>query len=93
VAFELDTVSEPVINTSCLSGFTNEAVLANEADTAFNIYEDVSALVAQLAVPNRDPVIPLDTFKEPVIIELLSAMTPLRATNSFGICYTLVHFP
>jgi hypothetical protein len=26
------------------------------------------------------------TFNEPVIDELLSAMIPLRATNSFGIC-------
>mgnify|MGYP000668178840 CR=1 FL=1 len=57
------------------------------------MYDDVTAFCAHDAVPNNDPVIPAVTLREPVIIELLSAMTPLRATNSFGICYTLVHFP
>jgi hypothetical protein len=49
------------------------------------MYDDVTAFCAQDAVPNNDPVIPAVTLREPVIIELLSAMTPLRATNSFGI--------
>jgi hypothetical protein len=89
VVIEPVTLSEPVTNTSCLSGLTNDAVLANEADTAFNIYDDVTALVAQDAVPNRDPVIPLDTFNDPVIIELLSAIMPFLATNSFGIYIVL----
>ena len=31
-------------------------MLANEADTACSIYEAVVALLAQLAVPNREPV-------------------------------------
>ena len=40
---------------------------------------------AVVAVPNSEPVIPLETFKDPVTKLLLSAMRPLRATNSFGI--------
>jgi hypothetical protein len=32
-----------------------------------------------------EPVMLLVTFKEPLIVELSSAMRPLRATNSFAI--------
>jgi hypothetical protein len=68
-----------------LSVVTDDAVLANDADIAFNIYDDVTAFCAQDAVPNNDPVIPAVTLREPVIVVLLSAMSPLRAINSFGI--------
>jgi hypothetical protein len=36
----------------------DDAVAANDADTAFNIKDDVAALFAQLEVPNNDPVNP-----------------------------------
>ena len=72
-----------VVANDALTAFkTYDAVVANDALTAFATNDAVVAFDAQLAVPNRDPVIPLVTFREPVITELLSAMTPLRATNS-----------
>ena len=46
-----------------------EAVAANEADTAFSTYEAVVAFCAQDAVPNKEPVI-LVAVKGPVIVEL-----------------------
>jgi hypothetical protein len=53
------------------------------------MYDDVTAFCAQDAVPNNDPVIPAVTLREPVIVVLLSAMSPLRAINSFGIYIVL----
>jgi hypothetical protein len=47
--------------------------------------EDVRELLAQEAVPNSDAVTPWVTLSEPVIIELLRAIMPFLATNSFGI--------
>jgi hypothetical protein len=46
---------DPEMNTDCTNGFTYEAVLAKEA---------VIALLAQLDVPNKDPV--KDPLNEPV---------------------------
>jgi hypothetical protein len=45
---------------------TVDAVEAKEAD----VTDPVTKLVAQLAVPNKDPVIPELTVKDPVIVEL-----------------------
>jgi hypothetical protein len=45
------------------------------------------AVKANDAVPNKEPVIPPVTFKDPVIIELSNAMSPLRAINSFAIFF------
>jgi hypothetical protein len=44
-----------------------DAVAANDADTACKTYEDVTALLAQEAVPNRDPVM-FGEFNDPVIL-------------------------
>ena len=46
----------------------DDAVAANDALTALSTNEAVVALSAQLEVPNKDPVIPADTLREPVII-------------------------
>jgi hypothetical protein len=43
------------------------------------------AVNATDAVPKREPVIPALTLREPVICELLRAITPFLAINSFGI--------
>jgi hypothetical protein len=47
--------------------------------------EEVSELIAQLAVPNKDPVNPDVALTEPVITVLFSDIIPFLATNSFGI--------
>jgi hypothetical protein len=49
--------------------------------------DELKACVAYEAVPNKDPVIPLVTIKDPVITELFCAMRPLRAVNSFAIFF------
>jgi hypothetical protein len=49
------------------------AVVANDAD------------VAKLAVPNSEPVIPWDTFNDPVSCVLPDTISPFRAINSFAI--------
>lgn len=41
------------------------------------------ALTAKDAVPNRDPVIPPETFKDPVILLLSRDTNPFLVTNSF----------
>jgi hypothetical protein len=46
------------------------------------------AVKANDAVPNKEPVIPPVTFKDPVIVELSNAMSPLRAINSFAIFFS-----
>ena len=44
-----------------------DAVAAYEADAAFRTYDAVVALLAQLEVPNREPVIDPNTPNDPVI--------------------------
>jgi hypothetical protein len=58
----------------------NEAVVAKELDTAFR---------AQLLVPNNDPVIPLVTVSDPVMVLLSSESNPFCTTNSFAIWDTV----
>jgi hypothetical protein len=61
---------------------------ANEADTAFSTYDAVAACVAYDAVPNNEPVIPLCTFKLPVITVVNPELTcsigvdPVHTVNS-----------
>jgi hypothetical protein len=52
------------------------AVVANELDIT---------LLAQLLVPNSEPVIPRDTFNDPVSCVLPDTISPFRAINSFAI--------
>ena len=61
-----------------------EAVVANDAVVANEL---LIALFAQLLVPNSEPVIPRDTFNEPVSCVLPDTISPFRATNSFAIRY------
>lgn len=75
----------------------HDALMANDAVVGVNVI-DVAALavvaneldiasLAQLLVPNNEPVIPRLTFKEPVIIVLPDTISPFRATNSFAMRY------
>ena len=52
------------------------AVVANDA---------LITLLAQLLVPNSEPVIPRDTFNDPVSCVLPDTISPFRAINSFAI--------
>jgi len=54
-----------------LASWAVEAVIANEALVAFKAYDDVVALLAQLAVPVKVPV--NDPVNEPVLYEALNA--------------------
>ena len=47
------------------------------------------AVVANDAVPNNEPVIPLVTLSDPVIVELFWAISPFLAKNSFAIYIVL----
>ena len=63
-----------------------DAVKAYDALTAVDIlplkYEADSANVANDAVPNNDPVIPLVTFNDPLIVASLRLISPFLAINS-----------
>ena len=80
------------INTGPLNA---EAVVANDAGAGVKVI-DVAALevvanelditlLAQLLVPNSEPVIPRDTFNDPVSCVLPDTISPFRAINSFAI--------
>ena len=75
VAPELpDIANEPVMVTAWLRLPTLDAVVAAEALVEYD------AVPSKL--PDRLPVIPLNTFKEPDTCELLSAIIPFLAMNS-----------
>lgn len=63
------TVVDPEINTDCVNGLINDAVLAKDADRADKAYEAVTAFDAQDAVPNKEPV--NDPVNEPVALTVL----------------------
>jgi hypothetical protein len=74
---------------------TYEAVCANDAVVGVNVMDvavlavvanelDIT-LLAQLLVPNSEPVIPRDTFNDPVSCVLPDTISPFRAINSFAI--------
>ena len=79
VALDADVANELEIAVT-----TYDAVLAKLLLTAFSTYEAVTAFEAQLDVPNKLPVTPADTFKEPVMRWLPETITvPIRVCVSF----------
>jgi hypothetical protein len=62
-----------------------EELTEKEAVAFPNKKDAVTAFWDQLAVPKREAVTPLVTFRDPDTCELSSAIRPLRATNSFAI--------
>ena len=72
---------------------SSPAVGEMEADTEpedicdrFNpVIPDAGIPLRSAPDPEKEPVIPAVTVKDPVIVELLCAMSPLRAMNSFAI--------
>jgi hypothetical protein len=97
-----DELIEPVTKTGPFSLDVPATLIpaGNCASPTINIepekYDDVCAIVAtdavtvlfaQLLVPNSDPVIPRDTFNEPVSCVLPDTISPLRAINSFAIVF------
>jgi hypothetical protein len=79
VAYEAVTAYEEL---NALFPLVNIEPVTYEAVTA---YEALIVVVAYEEVPNNDPVIPPDTFNDPVICELPSERYPFFILNSFAI--------